>query len=103
MPGLMGRPWDYPRWRRVLMQVVMWLVFAGSLCLARVIAHNRTLDRSNLARAWGFEVQVPDDFRVESSGPDKDLIARDIRRNRQLKVQSLPLDDGLSMYARSDE
>src|SRR6476659_8798385 len=100
----MGRPWEYPRWRRVLMQVVMWLVFAGSLCLARVLAHSRTQDRANVVRAGVFELRVPDEFKVDSSGPNTDLLAHDTRRSRRLRIQSLPPDDSEeSISARGDD
>ena len=44
--------------RRVLMQVVMWLVFAGSLCLAQALVHNRSVDRTNVVRVGAFRKAV---------------------------------------------
>jgi hypothetical protein len=100
----MGRPWEYPRWRRVLMQVVMWLVFAGSLCLAQVLAHNRSVDRTNVVRVGAFELRVPDDFKIDASGPDDDLLAHDPQRNRRLRIQSLPLNGARrSIIARGED
>lgn len=43
MPRLMARPWEYPRWRRVLMQVAMWVVFLAGLGLAHVVVRQRQL------------------------------------------------------------
>jgi hypothetical protein len=88
----MGRPWEYPRWRRVLMQVVMWLVFAGSLGLATVLARNRNVERTNVVRVGVFELRVPDEFKIDASGRDTDLLAHDEERSRRLRIQTLPLD-----------
>lgn len=40
-PAPMGRPWEYPRWRRVLMQVVMWVILAGAAGLAQLVVVER--------------------------------------------------------------
>ena len=99
----MGRPWEYPRWRRILMQVVMWLVFAGSLCLARVLAHSRSQDRTNVVRAGIFELRVPEEFKIDSSGPNNDLLAHDTQRSRRLRIQSLPPGEGgVSVFASGE-
>jgi len=37
----MARPWEYPRWRRVLMQVVMWVILGGTLGLAQLVVRQR--------------------------------------------------------------
>lgn len=37
----MARPWEYPRWRRVVMQAVMWLILGGTVGLAQLIAYKR--------------------------------------------------------------
>lgn len=86
------------------MQVVMWLVFAGSLCLARALSHERHRNGANLVRTGVLEVIVPDDFKVDSSGPDKDLLAHDMLRDRRLRVQSVPLTDSEQWISgRSEE
>lgn len=86
------------------MQVVMWLVFAGSLCLAQVLAHKRSVDRTNIVRVGAFELRVPDEFTIDASGPDDDLLAHDTQRNRRLRIQSLPLNGSRrSVSARSDD
>ena len=37
----MGRPWEYPRWRRVTMQLTLWVILAASLGLAQMITSQR--------------------------------------------------------------
>ncbi|HEY2585439.1 MAG TPA: hypothetical protein VGI81_06740 [Tepidisphaeraceae bacterium] len=37
----MGRPWEYPRWRRTLMQAVMWVILAGTVGLAQLVVVER--------------------------------------------------------------
>ncbi len=81
------------------MQAVMWLVFAGSLCLARVLAHTRGQDRTNLVRTGIFELRLPDEFKIDSSGQNGDLLAHDTRHSRRLRIQSLPPDPGESISA----
>ena len=50
----MGRPWEYPRWRRVVMQVAMWLILGGSLGLAQFIS----VRSRNAVESIGTQVQV---------------------------------------------
>lgn len=37
----MGRSWHYPPWRRVVMQVTMWLIFASTLGVAALVVHEK--------------------------------------------------------------
>jgi len=54
----MARPWEYPRWRRVLMQVAMWVIFGGTLGLAQLVVRQRQLTpivlepRTRLGPLW---------------------------------------------------
>jgi hypothetical protein len=37
----MARSWHYPRWRRIVMQVVLWAVFGATLGLAALVARHK--------------------------------------------------------------
>jgi hypothetical protein len=62
----MARSWQYPRWRRILMQCVMWLVLAGAIASAALINHElrkrqrvalgapQTLDRMRISLPGGW-------------------------------------------------
>ena len=39
----MARSWHYPRWRRVVMQVVLWAVFGMSMGVAALVVQHRRL------------------------------------------------------------
>jgi len=85
------------------MQVVMWLVFAGSLGLAGALSHSRNRDRTNLVRVGPFELRVPESFKVDASGSKSEPLAHDTQRNRRLKIQSLPLNSSRrSISGRGD-
>ena len=83
------------------MQVVMWVVFAGSLCLAQVIASHRSSDRGKVVCAGVFEVRLPSELQVDSSGPDSDLTAHDSERT--LRIHTAPLRSGRSPNGGSDD
>jgi hypothetical protein len=68
-PAPMGRPWEYPRWRRVLMQAVMWVILAGTVGLAQLVVVERR--RSPIAlearmRVGPLWVRTPADWSVTS-------------------------------------
>ena len=51
----MARSWQYPRWRRYVMQAVMWLLLGATLALARL---DREATASLLQHRIGAEVQA---------------------------------------------
>lgn len=72
----MGRPWDYPRWRRVLMQVMTWLVLGGTVGLAQLVIHVKTREALTLGppvRYGLLVVRFPQGWTVQevsgSQGP----------------------------------
>ncbi|HEY8751548.1 MAG TPA: hypothetical protein VIM11_26440, partial [Tepidisphaeraceae bacterium] len=87
-------PWDYPRWRRVLMQVVMWVVLAGSLGLAQLLARGRMNDRGNAVRMGMFEVRLPAEFKLDPSDLGTGLVARDDTGRRLFVTEAPMLDPG---------
>lgn len=63
----MARPWEYPVWRRVVMQIVMWLILGGSLGLAQLISvHNRNAAESmgEEVQIEGFQARLPEDWSI---------------------------------------
>ena len=39
----MARSWQYPRWRRIVVQVVLWVVFAATIGVAQLVVRHRQL------------------------------------------------------------
>ena len=99
----MGRPWEYPRWRRMLMQVLMWLILGGTIGLAQLVTYHRShapIALSPPVQVGPFLVRVPDGWSVEARGPKLD--AED-DAGRHLLVLALPItaasDDGVDVDA----
>ena len=72
----MGRPWEYPRWRRVLMQAVTWLILGGTVGLAQLVIHVKNREALTLGPPvrYGFLlVRFPEGWTVQqvagSQGP----------------------------------
>jgi hypothetical protein len=87
----MSRPWEYPRWRRVLMQAVMWVIFAAALGLANLITYHRAHTPVELAEPinlHNFRVSLPDGWDPTSDwDPDRgELDVIDPERTRGLNV-----------------
>lgn len=93
----MARLWEYPRWRRVLMQVAMWVIFGGALGLAQLVVRQRQLTpivlepRTRLGPLW---VRLPQGWMPVSG---QDPAAGEIRvadpeqpRDLTILVQRLP-------------
>ncbi|HET6247466.1 MAG TPA: hypothetical protein VFE47_07215 [Tepidisphaeraceae bacterium] len=37
----MSRPWEYPRWRRVLLQLALWAILGATLGLAQFMGGDK--------------------------------------------------------------
>jgi hypothetical protein len=63
----MPRTWYFPRWRHLLMQIVMWLVLGGTLALAAMLdSHLRRVQAIEFAPAISddtFSFQFPADWK----------------------------------------
>jgi len=42
MPAQMSRSWHYPRWRRIVMQVTLWIILGATVGLAALVDHYRS-------------------------------------------------------------
>lgn len=65
---LMPRPWEYPRWRRIVMQVVMWLILGATLGLAQLISNQRARAPEALGvpmRVGSFLVRMPEGWALQ--------------------------------------
>jgi len=99
------------RFRRLMMQAIMWIVLAGTVGLAAVVNHARQQDLSpslGQPRSFGLiTLRLPDDWRISDSSQDPGvlLIAWDPVFDRQLIVSEhgIGLFDllGLSTEPRS--
>src|SRR5690242_6674171 len=78
----MGRPWEYPRWKRVLMQAAMWVIFGGTLGLAQFVSHERRVSpQADLGppQVWGrLIIQLPEGWHPEEKGLDQVLMIEGI-------------------------
>jgi hypothetical protein len=73
------------------MQTVMWVVFIGSLGLARLLAHSRASSPGQVVHCGIFLIRLPDDFTVDSNEEDSDFIAHDISGGRRLFITTAPM------------
>jgi hypothetical protein len=73
------------------MQTVMWVVFIGSLGLARLLAHSRANSPGQLVHTGIFLIRLPDDFRVDSNENDSDFVAHDMSGRRRLFITTAPM------------
>lgn len=107
----MGRPWEYPRWKRALMQVTMWLIFGGTLGLAHFVSSGRrSVPQASLGppQPWGrLIVRVPRgwDFTSTRHGRVLDLEAMDPQDPRRIVVlsQEFPASGAESPPGESDD
>jgi hypothetical protein len=66
----MAKSWQYPRWRRYVMQVVMWVILAGTMGLAAAVTHYRSaalrVELGDPRARGGVTVQLPRDWLPQS-------------------------------------
>src|SRR3954451_23684925 len=69
----MARAWQYGRWRRILMQVVMALIFAGTVALAELVTrernHSTSAELSQTRTIDRITLRLPARWAI-SDGPD---------------------------------
>jgi hypothetical protein len=74
----MAKSWQYPRWRRIVMQLVLWLVLAGTLGLAALVDHKRSqTHRPSLGNAASYgdlEIRLPKRWQVAQGTDDHPLL-----------------------------
>src|SRR5689334_8207318 len=99
----MARSWHYPRWRRYLMQAVMWLIFAGTIALAAYVDHRKhAAQHVELAAAsvhGGLSIALPKSWKIEQPTEDNPLVvltatepkADDEENDEQVDEFGLPL------------
>jgi hypothetical protein len=67
----MARNWQYPRWRRLLMQSAMWVILGGTVGLAALLdRHQHELSQVPLApplQCGSIHLQLPANWIIESS------------------------------------
>lgn len=85
----MGRPWEYPRWKRVLMQVTMWVILGASLGLAQLISHQRANSpQADLGppQLWGrLIVRLPEGWDMQERELDQVLVIEGVEEDRARK------------------
>jgi hypothetical protein len=69
----MARNWQYPRWRRLLMQSAMWVILGATVGLAALLDRQKHIDnRPALAaplQCGAIRLQVPLHWMIEFSAP----------------------------------
>ncbi|HSZ55221.1 MAG TPA: hypothetical protein VK797_06140 [Tepidisphaeraceae bacterium] len=87
----MGRPWEYPNWRRVAMQLVMWLILCATLGLAEIVTRTRGIEGAQQVRVGPVIVRLPYGWKLDSADAVHGLRAHDPDGERQLFVIVVPL------------
>src|SRR5437879_3323995 len=68
----MARSWQYPRWRRILMQATMWLILAATVGLAALVTRQRThtarTEMSQVRTVGDFTITLPTRWKVVDGG-----------------------------------
>ena len=98
----MARPWEYPGWRRVVMQVVMWLIFCATLGLAQLVTRSRSIDTAQQVRVGRFLVRLPSDWKIDSASA-VGMRAHDPDGERRFFVAVVPLTRAEDPDAGSDD
>lgn len=80
----MGRPWEYPNWRRVVMQVVMWLILCATLGLAEIVTRTRGIEGAEQVRVGPLIVRLPYGWKLDSVDTVSGMRAHDPDGQRQL-------------------
>src|SRR5271170_3082018 len=99
----MPRSWQYPRWRRILVPTIMWLVLAGAVGLAALVARQRAIsqhvDLSNRIAVDSVTAQLPAGWIVLADGDNLGVIAHepgDSDQQRALTIRLYPVASGTS-------
>jgi hypothetical protein len=87
----MGRPWEHDRWRRLLMQAVMFAILGGTLGLAQLITYSRNHTPITLGppRQLGpLRIRLPEDWvSLPGEGVEPDALqAEDEDGTRELLI-----------------
>jgi hypothetical protein len=85
----MARSWQYPRWRRMLMQIALVLILAGTAGLAELVTRQRNqsvVPELKQSRTLdGILVKLPTNWVVNDDDADV-LIAREPRADEQGRI-----------------
>jgi hypothetical protein len=99
----MPRPWQYPRWRRVLLQAILWLVLAGAVGLAALVARQRVQSQqiylSNRITINSLTLQLPAHWIISPDGDNQGVIAhepQDSDQQRGLMIRFYPANSATS-------
>jgi hypothetical protein len=87
----MARPWEYPRWRRWVMQLVMWLILGATVGLAELITYQRNhmpIELGPPVQLGQVDVRLPAGWRVGAAGST--LEAQDPETGRVVRVMYNP-------------
>ena len=97
----MGRPWEYPLWRRVLMQGLMWVVLAGTVGLAQLVTQHQkrhtTVTLGAPIRLGPIYVRVPKGWAANKTVTTGESVIEAVdgetRRVLSIFVMQVPPDD----------
>jgi hypothetical protein len=67
----MARNWQYPRWRRLLMQSAMWVILGATVGLAALLDRHQHMETrvtlGSPVQCGGIQLQLPSHWMIESS------------------------------------
>ena len=93
----MPRSWQYPRWRRILLQAVLWLVLAAAAGLAALVSRQRlqseVINLSHPVPLTGLTAMLPANWIIVPDADNLGVIATEPQNSdqqRTLIIRLLP-------------
>jgi hypothetical protein len=100
----MPRSWQYPRWRRILLQATLWLVLAAAVGLAALVSRQRLqsqrIDLTHRVTLSTLTIMLPANWITVPDVDNLGLIAnepQDSDQQRSLTIRLLPATPALAM------
>ena len=88
----MARPWEYPRWRRVLMQAATWLILGGTVALAQLVVHQKQRAALRLGpplRFGALIVRVPEGWKVKEEDGSEGSVLDAFKDDQLMRIAQL--------------
>lgn len=102
----MARPWDYPRWRRVLMQAVTWLILGGTVALAQLVVHQKQRAALRLGpplRFGALIVRVPEGWKVKEEDGSEGSVLDAFEDGQRMRIEQFIAPSPSDLAPDSDE
>lgn len=102
----MARPWEYPRWRRVLMQAATWLILGGTVALAQLVVHQKERAALSLGPPLHFGalvVRVPEGWTVREEADSDETVLDAIEDGQLLRIEQFVARNPSDLRPESDD